>query len=42
MKERRDIERNLFKSDIATIEIQEVRRDENGNFVPIGEKKVSI
>jgi hypothetical protein len=42
MKETRDIERDLYKSDITTIEIQEVRRDENRNFVPIGEKKIVL
>jgi hypothetical protein len=42
MKETRNIERDLYKSDIATIEIEEVRRDENGNFVPIGEKKIVL
>ena len=32
---RRDLERNLFESNKATIEFQEVRKDERGNFVPI-------
>ena len=32
---RRNLERNLFESNRAIIDIQEVRRDENGNFVPV-------
>jgi hypothetical protein len=32
---RRDLERNLFESNKATLEFQEVRKDERGNFVPI-------
>ena len=41
---RRDLEKDLylFESDRVIIEIQEVRKDESGNFVPIDEKKLTL
>ena len=35
---RRDLERNLFESNKVPIMFYEVRRDESGNFVPLGKE----